>query len=295
MDSGFDTPGRRDARPTPTGTCAATAATCLETALANRLAPAALFLDVDGTLLDIADTPEAVVVPPGLPALLAAIARELDGAVALVSGREIGSLDRLFGPLPIAMCGVHGAQWRHVGSDHLQVDAALLLPDALRETLIGLGDEFAGVRVEDKRFSVAIHYRGTAHHGESVARRVRAIVAAAQRASASGAGGGFRLLPGKMLVEVKRAGYDKSAALARFLQERPFTGRRPVYVGDDVTDEVAIAWAAAHDGIGLSVGRPMAGACAVFDAPASVRAALAAVAASAAGRAAGRAPGARAQ
>lgn len=235
--------------------------------------PAALFLDVDGTLLDIADTPEGVVVPDRLLPALARIARHLDGALALVSGREISSLDQLFGALPVAMCGVHGAQWRQAGA-HVQIDPALLLPQTLRDRLAALGDELAGVRVEDKRFSVALHYRGAPSLGATVLARVRALVDAAMHDPALAAEGGLRLLPGKMLVEVKRAGFDKSLAVARFLAGRPFAGRRPVFVGDDVTDEVAVAWVADHDGLGFAVGRPMAGAHAIFDSPDAVRQAL---------------------
>ncbi len=241
--------------------------------LAGRLRDAAresaLFLDVDGTLLDIAGRPDAVVVPAQLPQTLAVLHDRLGGALALVSGRPVGELDRLFAPLRLPVAGVHGAHWRlRPGGKIAQATSATPDP-AVRARLLALARDHPGVLVEDKGCSLALHYRS--------APAARAALAAALEELLPGAAN-LRLLPGKMVYEVVAGGLDKSAALRRFLDHAPFAGRSPVYLGDDVTDEPALALCARLGGLALAVGEARGGAAAVFDDPAAVREALYALA-----------------
>lgn len=239
----------------------------LARALADRDRPCALFLDVDGTLLDIAASPDAVTVPPALPDALDALHRQLHGALALVSGRTVDTLDRLFAPARLPAAGSHGAHWRHRAGGAVQACGGAL-PRQVRARLLALARQQPGVQAEDKGSSVALHYRA--------APQARAALAAALDALLAGPDGGeLRLLPGKMVFEVLRHGQDKAAAVRRFLAIAPFAGRRPVFVGDDVSDAPALAAVAALDGLALSVGTHLPGAAAAFATPGAVRSALA--------------------
>lgn len=239
----------------------------LARALADRERPCALFLDVDGTLLDIAASPDAVTVPPALPDALDALHRQLHGALALVSGRTVDTLDRLFAPVRLPAAGSHGAQWRSLAGGTVQHYGGPL-PRHLRARLLALARRQPGVLAEDKGSSVALHYRAAPAAREALASALNALLAEAD-------GGDLRLLPGKMVFEVLCAGQDKAAALRRFLAVAPFAGRRPVFLGDDAADAPALAAVAALDGLALSVGARLPGAAAVFATPGAVRSALA--------------------
>ena len=211
---------------------------------AQLTASDALFLDFDGTLVDLAERPELVRVKAGLPDLLAATRHRLGGALALVSGRPIGELDRSLAPFRSVAAGLHGLEWR-VAPDAEVSRAACrdveALSAAVREGASALS---AGVWVEDKAGCVAIHFRA-APHAVSVCRAF--ADALAERF-------GLEVLSGKMVFEVRPAGVDKGQALARLMALDGFAGRRPVFVGDDVTDEDAFAVARSLGGYGIKVG-----------------------------------------
>ncbi|WP_343714923.1 trehalose-phosphatase [Inquilinus sp.] len=216
------------------------------TAFADSISGLALFLDVDGCLIDLAERPEDVVVPAGLPGDLQRLSARVGGALALVSGRAIADLDRLFPSLSLPTAGQHGLEWRAVPSgpiERVPVNRAVL------DRLAGALTEFAaarpGLRVEPKGAAVAIHYRQAPALGPEVIALARDLMAGAP---------GWHALAGKMVVELKPDGVDKGAAVERFLTLPPFAGRRPLAAGDDVTDEDSFAAALRHDGIALQVG-----------------------------------------
>lgn len=227
----------------------------------------ALFLDVDGTLLDIAESPDKVRVPRALRAALESLHRRLGGALALVSGRPVDDLDRLFAPLLLPACGGHGAHWRARAGEPLCHETAATLAAPVRERLHALARAHAGILTEDKGSSFALHYRAAPAAGQSLAAALHGLLSEPE-------GAGLRLLPGKMVFEVIAHGGDKAQAIRRFLEVAPFAGRRPLFIGDDVTDEPALAMMPGLGGLALAVGRPLPGASAVFADAAAVRAAL---------------------
>jgi trehalose 6-phosphate phosphatase len=227
----------------------------------------ALFLDVDGTLLDIAESPAAVSVPRELRAALECLHRRLGGALALVSGRPVDDLDRLFAPLLLPACGGHGAQWRSRADEPLCHETVATLAAPVRERLHALARTHAGILTEDKGSSFALHYRAAPAAGQALASALHTLLSEPD-------GAGLRLLPGKMVFEVIAHSCDKAQAVRRFLAVPPFAGRRPLFIGDDVTDEPALAMMPGLNGLALSVGRLLPGASAAFDDAAAVRAAL---------------------
>ena len=223
----------------------------------------ALLLDFDGTIVDIAPTPESVEVPPSLRRALARLLERTGGAVALVSGRTVGDLDRFFAPLRLPIVGVHGAEMRLLdgGAAHKR-EPAPLAPQ-LRRKLAALAG--SGVAVEDKGYSIALHYRRAPERAGLVRDAVDKICAEPWEAP-------LEVLPGKAVIEIKQAGFDKGSGVRELMTHAPFTGRRPVFIGDDTTDETVFAILPELDGIGFSVGREISGAAGHFDAPADVRA-----------------------
>jgi trehalose 6-phosphate phosphatase len=205
----------------------------------------ALFLDADGTLLAFADDPEAVALADGLLDTLDTLHAALGGAVALVSGRAISGLDRIFDRPRWAAAGQHGMERRDSTGRvvTLPVDVAELA--RLRETVHAVAAELPGVRVEDKSWSVAWHCREHPTYEAELARRAPDIVARFP---------GFELQPGSYVFEFKPRGMDKGVAVAAFLDEAPFRGRRPVYLGDDLTDEHGFAVANARGGASIRIG-----------------------------------------
>lgn len=221
----------------------------------------AFFLDVDGTLIDIAERPEAVVVPPGLSDTLMALAERADGALALVSGRSLASLDALFGADRFAAAGVHGADIRLAagGPSH----PAPALDEDLRGALRAAAAAFAGVFAEDKVHAVAIHYRASPEVAPALSRALTEVV---------GQRPGVEIMPGHCVFEVRQAGIDKGAAVDRFMAAPPFAGRRPVFIGDDVTDEAGFRAVNQAGGIAVAVGAPRDGAHTILPDPRAVRA-----------------------
>jgi trehalose 6-phosphate phosphatase len=206
----------------------------------------ALFLDVDGTLLEIAATPAAVCVPERAVQVLVALKQRLSGAVALVSGRNIAELDRLFVPLKLAAAGVHGAERRDAAGHVKRHDDTDALAPA-RRLLADWCAGHSGALLEDKGTALALHYR-VAPELESPARRAVADALATLAP-------GFHLQEGKKVLEIKADSASKGHAIEAFMREPPFQGRVPVFVGDDLTDEDGFAVVNDRGGHSIAVGR----------------------------------------
>jgi trehalose 6-phosphate phosphatase len=211
----------------------------------------ALFLDVDGTLVEIAATPEAVVVSPGLPALLDQLHRQLQGAVAIVSGRPLAQIDELLHPFIGSAAGEHGVAIRFGDGTLEEMPVGLAVPENWREALAASAARWPGVRVEPKPHGFTIHYRLAPEHGNEVWRVVRALVPEDHP--------WFRLLPAREAVEIGLRGASKGQAVERLMKQAAFQGRKPVYIGDDFTDEAGISAAKELGGIGLRVGEAFGG------------------------------------
>ncbi|WP_372069808.1 trehalose-phosphatase (plasmid) [Tistrella mobilis] len=201
----------------------------------------ALFLDVDGCLVDIAPTPDAVVVEPGLPALLDRLTARFGGALALVSGRPLAELEQLFHPARPAAAGQHGLEWR--GRPPLPRPEGF---EALDAPLQAFAEAHPGVLLERKSHGFALHYRAAPAAGAGA-------LALACRLAATTAPE-LRVMPGKMVVELRMAGADKGTAIRAFMEAPPFRGRVPVFAGDDVTDEDGFAMVNAMGGHSIRVG-----------------------------------------
>lgn len=228
----------------------------------------AFFLDVDGTLIDIAATPEKVHVPVPLKADLARLLTASKGAMALVSGRSVAALDRLFAPLELPCVGVHGGEVRMLPPRNVEHMMPAPLPVTLREELLRIAQGGHGLVFEDKGQSFAIHFRQANVMAETLRQDIEHCLARAGAAQ-------MELLHGKSVFEIKPRDFSKGLAVEKLMQREPFTGRRPVFIGDDTTDESAFASVTRLGGISISVSRSFRHAPFQFAAPADVRAWLA--------------------
>ena len=209
--------------------------------------PWCLFLDVDGTLLELAPTPDVVRVEPALRDLLSRVSRKLQGAVALLSGRTIDDLDRLFEPQRWPASGVHGLERRDAtGRRRFVCDVDTVAVASARDQLRDLAARMPGTLIEDKGLAVALHYRQTPGFEHQLRRESRAIARAM--------GADFRLLEGRMVLELRPVGATKADAIHAFLAEPPFAGRRPIFMGDDITDEDGLAAVERLGGLSVAVG-----------------------------------------
>jgi len=211
-------------------------------------AGAALFLDLDGTLFELAPTPDRVAADPALHPLLIALAQRLDGALALVTGRALADVDRLLAALPLPVAALHGASRRRVDGVVQSHASAAHDDPALRAELTELATRHRGLRFEDKGMAFALHYREAPALASFAHRTLRRHAA---RATPSP----WALQRGKGIVELRPHGYDKGTAIAAYMEEPPFAGRVPMFVGDDVTDEAGFAAVNAMRGHAIKVGR----------------------------------------
>jgi trehalose 6-phosphate phosphatase len=206
-------------------------------------ADAALYLDFDGTLAAYASHPDGVTVHDSLPALLAGLRARLGGAVALVTGRPLATLDAIMGPPRYAGAGLHGLEWRlETGNTTLSAN-----PVGAGRIARALGERFGTdprLVIEDKGAAVALHYRQAPERAEECIAAMREIAASPD----------FEILRGHAVVEARPRGADKGAALRALAARKPFAGRMPVFVGDDITDEDGFAAALALGGHGVKVG-----------------------------------------
>ncbi|MCK9283473.1 MAG: trehalose-phosphatase [Rhodocyclaceae bacterium] len=206
----------------------------------------AYFLDVDGTLLDIAETPSDVFVDVALLDLIARLYRASSGALALVSGRSLSDLDSLVGSARIPMAGQHGLE-RRDGAGRLWIHATPPKAKcAIKEALTPIVERHTGLILEDKGLTLALHYRKVPHLGTYVLRLLSRLSKITDTP--------FELQRGKCVVELKPAGVDKGTAIAEYLSEDPFRGRTPVFIGDDLNDEHGFSEVNKLDGISVKVG-----------------------------------------
>lgn len=217
----------------------------------------AYFLDVDGTLIDLADTPDAVHVDAALLQLIARLHRASGGAVALISGRAIADLQQRLGKLRLPLAGQHGLE-RRDAAGRLWIQAApQAAKSAIKEALAPVLARHPGLLLEDKGLTLALHYRRAPHLAAYALRLMDRL--------ADAAGAGLELQRGKCVAELKPAGIDKGTALAAFLAQPPFKGRRPVFIGDDRNDEHGFAEVNKLHGISIKVGK--GASCARFRLP----------------------------
>lgn len=223
----------------------------------------ALFLDFDGTLVEIAERPDAVVVDPGLPGVLHGLMRRLDGALAMISGRPVAFLDERLAPYRFDAAGLHGIEHRIAGrlspcrpKDH----------PALRAAILRLHDILAPhpeILVEDKGCSVAIHWRIAPHEAD--------FARATAQAMAEALGPEYRIQYGKAVAEILPAAAGKGKVIERFLKSSPFRGRRPIFIGDDLTDEHGFETVNACGGWSIRVGEGASIAQSRVGTPAALR------------------------
>jgi trehalose 6-phosphate phosphatase len=223
---------------------------------------AALLLDIDGTLLDIAPTPEAVTVPNRLMETIEVLFQRASGALAFISGRRIATIDRLFAPLKLPSVGCHGAEFRARADG--EIDEAVCLPEPLKRRIIEIAGITPGIRVEDKVHTIALHFRHAPGAGPAL---MRALVE--QRAALMAAD--LQLLSGKAVIEIKPRWFNKGTGVSRLMRHPPFFGRVPVFLGDDTTDQDVFRMLPEYDGLGYAVGRNLQGAAFTFESPRDVR------------------------
>lgn len=216
----------------------------------------ALLLDFDGTLVDIAPTPDAVMVAPGLVEALKRLRARLDGALAVVTGRPIETIDALLGNAPQAVAGEHGGAVRHAPSQPVERPALPAPPKSWLEAAERLAAAHPGALLERKARGFALHYRAVPEAGPRFQAALSEMLAGHPD---------FQLLPAHMLWEVRPRGADKGLAVTALMERPPFAGRLPLFIGDDVTDEDGMAVARTMGGGGLRVD-------AAFGSPAGVRA-----------------------
>lgn len=228
----------------------------------------AVFLDIDGCLLDLASTPDEIHVPPDLPGAIEKLRLQLGGALALVTGRALVYADALFDPFPFPIAGLHGAEMRGPDGKMVHADEPAAF-SALKSALAEEARAMPGVLIEDKGAAVAAHYRLAPQYELTLGERMRAF--------AEAAGPDWALQLGKMVYEIRPARASKGDAVERFLSQQPFNGRVPIALGDDLTDESMFAVVNARGGLSFRVGQAEAKTCAMgtVDSPGDVRTAIA--------------------
>ena len=236
--------------------------------LAQRLGECAILLDIDGTLLDLAPTPREVWVPPDLAETLSRLYDKTAGALALVSGRSLNDIDLIFAPEQFPAVGGHGAEMRISTDSEAVATHAPPMDKELKRRLAAIAKLSPGILLEDKGYSLALHYR-LAPHAE------KAIYAAVSLIRADLPNAPIEVLPGKCVCEIKQSGFDKATGVRELMAHEPFRGRRPIFIGDDVTDESVFAIMPDLGGLAFSVGRRAHGVTGHFDEPRDVRAWLA--------------------
>src|SRR3979411_3486627 len=229
-----------------------------------HLSETAVLLDIDGTLLDLAPTPREVWVPPGLAKTLNRLHKRTNGALALVSGRSLNDIDLIFAPDQFPAVGGHGAEMRIEADSEAVAAHAPPMDKELKRRLAAIARLSPGILLEDKGYSLALHSR-LAPHAE------KAIYAAVSLIRADLPNAPIEVLPGKCVCEIKHSGFNKASGVRELMTREPFKGRRPFFIGDDVTDESVFAIMPDLDGLAFSVGRRAKGVAGHFDAPSDVR------------------------
>ena len=224
----------------------------------------ALLLDIDGTLLELAATPREVWVPPGLAETLNRLHELTSGALALVSGRSLNDIDLIFAPELYPAVGGHGAEMRLAVDSEADAVRAPPLDKELKRRLAAIAKLSPGILLEDKGYSLALHYRLAPHAEAAIYEAVSLIRADLPEAP-------IEVLPGKCVCEIKHAGFTKASGVRELMTHSPFKGRKPLFIGDDVTDETVFAIMPEVNGLAFSVGRRARGVAGHFDEPSDVR------------------------
>jgi trehalose 6-phosphate phosphatase len=238
--------------------------TNLAPSIPEHLKKTAILLDVDGTIVDLAPTPREVFVPHSLRETLERLWQRTGGAVAFVSGRPISELDLLFSPLELPAIGGHGAELRVTAGTPAAPPRLPPLDPDIKRRFVALAEAGPGIILEDKGYSLALHYR-LAPEKEQLLREGAAKIAAAIGAPS------IELLAGKLVLEVKQPGVTKATAVRELMTYPPFAGRHPIFIGDDVTDLSVFAIIPDLCGTGASVGRVVPGIACYFEQPSDVR------------------------
>ena len=233
-------------------------------ALIPHLSECAVLLDIDGTLLDLAPTPREVWVPPGLAKTLNRLLVRTGGALALVSGRSLNDIDLIFAPDQFPGVGGHGAEMRIRGDREATGTHAPPMDKELKRRLALIARLSPGILLEDKGYSLALHYRVAPHAEKAIYEAVSLIRTDLPNAP-------IEVLPGKCVCEIKHAGFTKATGVRELMTHAPFKGRRPFFIGDDVTDESVFAIMPDMRGLAFSVGRRAKGVAGHFDTPSDVR------------------------
>jgi trehalose 6-phosphate phosphatase len=232
--------------------------------LVPHLSEIALLLDIDGTLLELMPTPREVYVPTGLSKTLNGLLEKTSGALALVSGRSLNDIDLIFAPDQFPAVGGHGAEMRIAADSDAVATHAPPLDKELKLRLATVAKLSPGILLEDKGYSLALHYRLAPHAEKAIYEAVSLIRADLPNAP-------IEVLPGKFVCEIKHSGFTKATGVRELMTLAPFRGRRPLFIGDDVTDETVFAILPDFDGLAFSVGRRAPGVAGHFDAPSDVR------------------------
>lgn len=232
--------------------------------LVPHLSQTAILLDIDGTLLDFAATPREVWVPPGLRETLNELLQMTSGALALVSGRSVNDIDLIFAPEVYPAVGGHGAEMRLATEGEGSGVQAPQMDKELKRRLAAIAQLSPGILLEDKGYSLALHYRLAPQAERAIYEAVSLIRAELPEAP-------IEVLPGKCVCEIKHAGFTKATGVKDLMTRAPFKGRKPFFIGDDVTDETVFAIMPDYDGLSFSVGRRALGVDGHFDAPNDVR------------------------
>jgi len=223
----------------------------------------ALLLDIDGTLLDLAPTPREIWASPELLQTLRSLHTALDGAVAFVSGRAVSDIDLIFSPLLLPAIGGHGAELRLDISGYCHT-APAPLPDPIKRDFAMIGKLGKGVLIEDKGYALALHYRLAPELGPKVVDLAQII----QKRLPQGT---LELIEGKFVIEVKPVGLSKATGVEFLMTQKPFRGRKPIFIGDDVTDQTVFPITRRYQGRSYSVGRRLPDTDGCFDDPQAVR------------------------
>src|SRR3569833_3016108 len=224
----------------------------------------AFLLDIDGTLLDLAPTPHEVVVPPGLADALSGLHMRTDGALALVSGRSLADIDHIFAPMLLPAVGGHGAEMRLSVVNEAVAAHAPPMDKDLKKRFAAIGQLDPRIIIEDKGYSIALHYRQAPNWERTIYDAVSTIQTNQPEAP-------IDVLPGKSVCEIKNSGISKATGVKELLKHEPFAGRRPIFIGDDVADESVFAIMPDLKGISFSVSRHAHGVDGFFPGPADVR------------------------
>jgi len=232
--------------------------------LARHLDECTILLDIDGTLLDLAPTPREVWVPPGLAKTLNCLLARTSGALALVSGRSLNDIDLIFAPEQFPAVGGHGAEMRISQDSEAVATHAPPMDRELKRRLAAIAKLSPGILLEDKGYSLALHYRLAPHAEKAIYEAVSLIRADLPNAP-------IEVLPGKCVCEIKHSGFTKATGVLELMAHEPFKGRRPIFIGDDVTDEAVFGIMPDLGGLAFSVGRRATGVADHFDEPRDVR------------------------